>query len=98
MTQADRDSVIAAWRPVLESLYERARDRNQQTEPDELHVAYEAEILRLNAEILRPRVAITDEMVMLADQAQDNAPGNRLAQMRAALTAALRAAGFEVEQ
>lgn len=98
MTPAERGAAVNAWRPILESIYERAKDRNQQTEPDKLHLAYEAEILRLNAMILRPRVQLTEEVVMVADEAQDEAPGNHLHQMRAALTAGLLALGFEVEQ
>ena len=44
------------------------------------------------------RVKITDEVIALANRVQEETPGLEHGQMRAALGAAFRAAGFEVEQ
>jgi RNA binding exosome subunit len=43
-------------------------------------------------------VVITDDVIHIANDVQEGTPGTEDAQMRAALTAALKVLGFEVEK
>jgi hypothetical protein len=93
MEASERDAILESWRPIMDAVCDRARDRNQGAEPDELHIAYEAELARLNSALFRPKVRITPEMVNPVPRGSiylDEAMRRTIARQ------VLEAAGFEV--
>lgn len=47
---ADGRRTVSEMEQLRRLAHERARDRNEGTEPDDLHIAYEVELMRMQAE------------------------------------------------